>query len=389
MPPVAAFESARHPRILVAEDEPGIALGLEDTLRFEGYDVHIVTSGAAASQRALEEPFDLILLDVMLPGRDGFEVCRDLRGAGLLVPIVFLTARAQESDRIAGLDLGANDYIVKPFSPRELAARVRGLLRFVEDSREETRHLQADLRAASQVQQHLFPMVRPSVAGLDYAGMCRAARGVSGDYYDFIALPSGRLAMLIADVCGKGMAAALLAASLQAAVRAYAPDLDRCCGDLLARVNRQLFETTATERFATVLYVVYDPAVPAVTWANAGHCPPFLVRGSGEVARLESFTPPVGLLPEIAAVQQTVMLAPGDRLLAFSDGITEARSPAGTEFGESRLVRLVSGLEACAASDVCRWVLDEVRTFAAGAPQADDLTVVASLVHASVSLTEP
>src|SRR5262245_39108187 len=109
----AAFESARHPRILVAEDEPGIALGLEDTLRFEGYDFDVVTSGAMASRRALEEPFDLILLDVMLPGCNGFEVCQQLRAAGLHVPIVFLTARAQEADRVAGLDLGANDYIVK------------------------------------------------------------------------------------------------------------------------------------------------------------------------------------------------------------------------------------------------------------------------------------
>ena len=376
--------SASPPRILVAEDEPGIALGLEDTLRFEGYDVHVVTSGAAASQRALDEPFDLILLDVMLPGRDGFDVCRGLRSAGLHVPIVFLTARAQEADRIAGLTLGANDYIVKPFSPRELVARVRGLLRFVEDSRAETRHLEAELRAASQVQQRLFPLVRPAVLGLDYAGECRAARGVSGDYYDFTVLPSGRLALLVADVCGKGMAAALLAASLQAVVRAYAPDMERRCGELLARVNRQLFETTAIERFATVFYAVYDPVDRTLTWANAGHCPPFLLRG-GECCRLESFTPPAGLLPDIDAAQRTVTLFPGDCLLAFSDGVTEACNLAGDEFGETRLAAFTRRLDRHSASDLCRLVLDDVKAFTHAMPQADDLTVVAAHVTPGAS----
>jgi serine phosphatase RsbU (regulator of sigma subunit) len=381
MPNTTVPQRDSRPRILVAEDDAGIALGLEDTLRFEGCDVHLVTNGAAASRRALEEPFDLILLDVMMPGCDGFEVCRQLRTAGSHVPIVFLTARAQEADKVAGLDLGANDYIVKPFSPRELVARVRGLLRFVADSRVEVRHLEAELRAAALVQQRLFPMVRPHVDGFDYASECRAARGVSGDYYDFIALPSGRLAVLVADVCGKGMAAALLAAALQAAVRASAPDLGACCGELLARVNRQLFETTTAERFATVFYAVYDPIDRVLTWSNAGHCPPFLLRAASGAARLDSLTPPVGLLPEIEAVDRQVVLAPGDRLLAFSDGVTEACSQAGVEFGDARLARLAGALDAPTASATCGAVLEAVRAFSAGSPQSDDLTVLAAHVH--------
>ena len=120
-----ALTAARRPRILVAEDEPGIALGLEDTLRFEGYEVDVVTNGEKASQRALEQSFDLILLDVMLPGKDGFEICRELRCSGLQTPIILLTARTVEADRVAGLNLGANDYVTKPFSPLELMARVR------------------------------------------------------------------------------------------------------------------------------------------------------------------------------------------------------------------------------------------------------------------------
>src|SRR5687767_9035620 len=116
-------------RILVVEDEPGIALGLEDDLRLEGWEVELIADGIAASHRAREAAFDLILLDVMLPGKDGMEVCRELRRAGLRTPIIMLTAKAQEAEKILGLDVGADDYVTKPFSPKELRARIRAALR--------------------------------------------------------------------------------------------------------------------------------------------------------------------------------------------------------------------------------------------------------------------
>src|SRR5690348_4553593 len=117
------------PRVLIAEDEPGIALAIEDDLTLDGYEVEVVSDGDAASRRAREGRFDLLLLDVMLPFKTGFDVCREVRKAGLPVPILMLTARAQESDKVLGLDLGADDYLTKPFSPHELRARIRALLR--------------------------------------------------------------------------------------------------------------------------------------------------------------------------------------------------------------------------------------------------------------------
>ena len=116
-------------KILVVEDEPGIALGLEDDLRLEGWDVELVADGATGSRRAREQEFDLILLDVMLPTKDGLDVCRELRRAGLRTPIIMLTAKAQEAEKILGLDVGADDYVTKPFSPKELRARIRAAIR--------------------------------------------------------------------------------------------------------------------------------------------------------------------------------------------------------------------------------------------------------------------
>jgi DNA-binding response OmpR family regulator len=118
-------------RLLVVEDEPGIAFALETDLRGEGYDVDLVSNGDEASKRASSEPFDLVLLDVMLPGKDGFEVCREIRRAGIKTPIILLTAKSQEAEKVMGLELGADDYVTKPFSPRELRARIKAALRRV------------------------------------------------------------------------------------------------------------------------------------------------------------------------------------------------------------------------------------------------------------------
>src|SRR5436305_5531162 len=116
-------------RILIVEDEPGIALGLEEDLTLEGYGVEVAADGDVASRRAREGSFDLILLDVMLPGKDGFEVCRELRRAEMKTPIILLTAKTQEAEKVFGLDLGADDYVTKPFSPKELRALIRAALR--------------------------------------------------------------------------------------------------------------------------------------------------------------------------------------------------------------------------------------------------------------------
>src|ERR1700734_1936574 len=319
-------------RILIVEDDPAILCGLRDNLEFESHQVLTAADGEAGYRLVCEHTPDLVILDLMLPKMSGYDLCRRVRGEGFNAPILMLSARSQEGDRVVGLDLGANDFVSKPFSLRELLARVRALLRHERNRHQDEERLSGELKLAQSVQQELFPRVLPEAPGLDYAGICRPARGVSGDYYDFLAPGDGKLGLLLADVSGKGMSAALLGASLHAAVRANAPGEGSRCGEVLAKASHLLFETTTPERYATVFYGVYDPATRILTYANAGHCPPMLVR-QGNCLRLESLTLPAGMLSDLPPLQKSVELLTEDWLLIFSDGIPEAMSESGEDFG--------------------------------------------------------
>jgi sigma-B regulation protein RsbU (phosphoserine phosphatase) len=149
-----------------------------------------------------------------------------------------------------------------------------------------------------------------------------------------------------------------------------------------------LFDTTSAERFVTAFYAVYDPRDRSLTWANAGHCPPLLLRQSCSITRLNSLTPPAGMFPAIRSAQRTLQLNPGDRLLIFSDGITEACNVSGEEFGDDRLGELLRDLRNLSAAHVCEAILAQVTQFARGCPQADDLTLIAARVSAGGALTE-
>jgi sigma-B regulation protein RsbU (phosphoserine phosphatase) len=366
-------------RILIVEDDPAILCGLKDNLEFESHQVLTAVDGELGYRAVCDYTPDLVILDLMLPKLSGYDLCRRVRGEGFQAPILMLSARSQESDRVVGLDLGANDYVSKPFSLRELLARVRALLRHEREHRLDEAFVSGELEMAAKVQRGLFPGVLPKTPELDYAGICRPARGVSGDYYDFLPLGEGKLGLLLADVSGKGMAAALLGASLHAVIRANAASAGDRCGELMAKANSLLFETTAAERYVTVFYGVYDVTAQTLTYANAGHYQPMLVR-QGTAIRLDSLTPPVGMFPILPVVQSSVELHFGDWLLIFSDGIPEAASASGEEFGDDRLLDAVDRLRSGTAAQMCEGIVNEVRDHLKEQRQPDDITLIAAKV---------
>jgi sigma-B regulation protein RsbU (phosphoserine phosphatase) len=239
--------------------------------------------------------------------------------------------------------------------------------------------LHRELEIAREVQQRLFPQNMPLVATLEYAGYCRPARGVGGDYYDFLALSNGWLGLAIADVSGKGVPAALLMASLQASVRGQSQATAGDVASLMTNVNRLVYDTSPDNRYATFFYGQFDPASRRLVYTNGGHNPPMLLRGK-QVILLETGGPVVGLFPKSEYQQDEIQLLPGDLLVLYTDGISEAENAAEEEWGEGALTEAARACAGLPAAEIVSRIMLAADAFAAGAPQHDDMTLVVARV---------
>ncbi|MEO8027932.1 MAG: SpoIIE family protein phosphatase, partial [Bryobacteraceae bacterium] len=244
--------------------------------------------------------------------------------------------------------------------------------------------LNRELEIAREVQERLFPQTGPAIEGLDYAGKCRPAASIGGDYYDFFltdapasAQHDGReLGIAIGDISGKGIPAALLMASLQASLRGLTIGVPSLLAALMENLNKLIYETSPSNRYATFFYSQYDPATRRLAYVNGGHNPPIVLRANGEVERLEVGGPVVGLFGPAKYEQGEVTLARGDTVVMFTDGVSEAMNEADDEFGEDRLIETVLAHKDLSPKDVIEKILIACDVFADGAPQHDDMTAV-------------
>jgi sigma-B regulation protein RsbU (phosphoserine phosphatase) len=240
--------------------------------------------------------------------------------------------------------------------------------------------LNRELEIAREVQERLLPQRGPRIAGLEYAARCRPAASVGGDSYDFFETPDGQLALAIGDVSGKGIPAALLMASLQAALRGLVSGGVRDLAELLRLLNRLVFDASPRNRFATLFFALYEPAARRLRFASAGHGEALLLRAGGAVERLAARGIGLGLRREASYVHAEVLLAPGDLLVASTDGIAEARNGAGEEFGEARLAEALPALAGLTPAEAIDRLIALVDEFATGAPQHDDITLLVARV---------
>lgn len=240
-------------------------------------------------------------------------------------------------------------------------------------SRHELARKQAELNFAREVQQALFPRQFPAGGGLDFAGICLPASGISGDYYDVLQLSGGRLAFAIADISGKGISAAILMSNLHAVLRTLAA-AGHSPGAVCFELNRHLHEVTEGFRFATLFYAEWSLAERSLRYINAGHNAPILFGVNG-TQRLAAGCPPLGLFKEGKFQEQTLALQPGDMLVLFSDGVTEAGQGKDNEFGESRLEAVVAAVRAEPLAQIQQRVLAALRGWA-GAELEDDMTLL-------------
>ena len=237
-----------------------------------------------------------------------------------------------------------------------------------------------ELEIAREVQEHLFPQHFPAISGLDYGGCCQPARTVGGDYYDFLELPEGKFGIAIGDVSGKGIGAALMMASLGASLRGQASVVQDMT-ELIKRVSNLVYGASSASRYATFFYAEYEPRSRQLLYVNAGHNPPFILRESNnsrQVYRLEAGGGPViGLFRDCAYEQGSFALEPGDLLVLFTDGISESMNNNDEEWGEESLIDLAKTCYGLTAVEAMSRIMTAAKAFAAGAPQHDDMTVVA------------
>jgi phosphoserine phosphatase RsbU/P len=269
-----------------------------------------------------------------------------------------------------------------------LALEVARLTTAVGEEIAQRERLNRELEIAREVQERLFPQELPAVPGLDYRGRCRPAREVGGDYYDFLELPEGKLGVAIGDVSGKGIGAALMMAALEASLRGQATLAGGNLAELIGRVNRLVYEASSANRYATFFYAQYDPKSLQVTYVNAGHNPPLVLRKSGaewQVMRLEVGGAVVGLLKSFPYQQGSFALQPSDLVLLFTDGVSEAMNPAYEEWGEERLIAAALSCDGLETAEVIARIMSAADAFASGAPQHDDMTLVALRVLANAT----
>jgi phosphoserine phosphatase RsbU/P len=239
---------------------------------------------------------------------------------------------------------------------------------------------QRELEIAREVQERLFPQEYPAVAGLDYAGACRPALEVGGDYYDFVSMSPSELGIAIGDISGKGIPAALLMATLRAFVRGQTIGGGKDLAAMMANLNTLVYESSATNRYATFFFGRYNATTRVLDYVNAGHNPPMLFRTTGgeapKVIRLDTGGPVIGLLPVCRYEQGNIVLQPGDVLVMYTDGISEAINAEDQEFGEERLAATVAAAQTLAPAALITHIMAAADGFVGNASQYDDMTLV-------------
>ncbi len=243
------------------------------------------------------------------------------------------------------------------------------------EAAEGARLLQKEIDIASNVQRKLFPQVLPKVDGLDYAAFCRPAKGVGGDYYDFIAMPDGGMILTLGDVSGKGIAAAVLMASIQASIRAKVVEPPASLANLIDGFNKAIYSFSTSDKYSTLFVAQVDSTGRKVRYVTAGQEPPVLLRANGSVESLSIGGMPVGLVPFAKYEQGEVELGVGDVILICSDGVTEAMNPDEEMLDGEAVEQLVRDHAALSANEVTLKVIEAVDRFANGAPQSDDITI--------------
>lgn len=360
---MTAAPSTATPRILIGEDQQDVQDALHLLLKGAGYYADSASTPDAILSKLDGGKYDLILMDLnyrrdTTSGSEGLEILGMLRNMASPPPVIVMTAWGSIDLAVQAMHMGARDFIQKPWDNNHLlhlaekhigAHRAESLKRYKQEY---------EIEQAIAVQRRLLPSGLPIIPGIEIAGVCQPAGAVAGDYFDVLQL-GDKLGLCIADVIGKGLPAALMMSNLQAGVKVTAADWLKP-SDLCRRVNALACRNGAVDKFISFFYALYEPATRALDYCNAGHNPPMLVRKSGEIVILDTPDIVLGQQPEWQYHDAQVTLASGDRLVLYTDGITEAGGDTVDEFGEDRLRGLFQQFPEARAKELLAAILSQV-----------------------------
>ncbi len=361
-------------RVLICDDQPDVLEALRLLLKGQGWQAVVVETPRELLRAARSSAFDLILVDLnytrdTTSGAEGMDLLASLETQGNQAPVMVMTAWSSFDLAVEAMRRGACDFIQKPWDNDRLLAAIR-------KQADSERRRKSELEIAANVQQKLFPRQGRLLKTLDYAAQCLAAREVGGDYYDFLEVADHVLGFVLADVSGKGVPAALLMANLQACFRNQPPGALLRPAEALQAVNRHFYQSTEADRFATVIFCMYDDRTRRLRFVNCGHVAPLVARANGCVERLGPTATMLGAFHEWRCREGQLDLHAGDVLVLYSDGVTEAGIDHGEEFGEERLIEVLRDQREQPAPALVQRIVDAVADFS-GAARSDDVTVVA------------
>jgi sigma-B regulation protein RsbU (phosphoserine phosphatase) len=370
---------AVQPRVLIADDQPDLLDALRLLLKGDGIQMEAVTSPEAALAAVGRGTYDLLLMDLnytgdTTSGREGIDLLARVQEIDAHLPVVVMTGWGSVDLAVESMRRGVRDFVQKPWDNHQLLATLRTEIERGRARRDEVKHVAREMDEARRIQRRLLPSSIPQIDGCEIACSWQPASGVGGDCFDALRFGPTRLSLSIADVVGKGIPAALLMSNLQAAVRAFATDTTPPA-ELCQLVNRILCGNIAEGRFISFVYGVVDTESGTITYANAGHYPPVLVRADGRIERLSSGGPVLGVFADGTYEQGTIEIDCGDRIVFFTDGITEARDSRDDEFGEERLIASAIGERACSAPALQARLAAQLARFADQGLQ-DDATLI-------------
>jgi CheY-like chemotaxis protein len=358
-------------KILVVDDEPFNVDYLIQELEDLNYDTVTAANGREALAQVEATAPDVILLDIMMPGMDGFEVIAHLMAHHIWrdIPVIIISALGDIGNMVKGIEMGAVDYLPKPFNPVLLKARIHTCL-----GKKRLRDLErAELQLARLIQQMLLPQTVPHLPGWEVAAYYQPAREVGGDFYDFLYFDDGRIGFIIGDVAGKGVPAALVMATIRTFLRCNAAHLISPA-KVLARVNELLIPEMPPHMFVTCFYALLDPATGHLSYANAGHDLPYCRSPQG-VHPLRATGMVLGVLPDMEYQEKEYTITPGEIILFRSDGFVEAHNPQREMFSLARLQSLMRIYPGDTA--LIEFLLDKLSAFAGPSwEQEDDITLV-------------